>query len=266
MLRYAIRTEQVSRILRTLTNLLDVPAVFFDMDTVKLEEFGVRPNSAYCAALRRDDAFNARCEQCDRRYIAMARERRTALVYRCHNNLTEGVIPLFDEHGNFLGSIVFGQIRMQGQRPKAATTPQLQELYRALPVYSRADVDNIMSLLSYFAHYMIQNHLVRHRGAPWTEQLKEYIAEHLDEKLSVRRMADIAGVSPSYVSHFFRDEVGMTPARYVRAERMKRARQMLLAGKMVKETAYALGFCDEFHFSKVFRREHGISPSEVAAE
>jgi AraC-like DNA-binding protein/ligand-binding sensor protein len=266
MLRYAIRTEQVSRILRTMTSLLNVPAVFFDMHDVKLEEFGVRPNSAYCAALRLSGEFNALCEVCDRKYIAMARERRKPLVYRCHNNLTEGVIPLFDERGNFLGSIVFGQIRMKGQRPKVRGSAQLQELYRTLPVYTRADVDNILSLLSYFAQYMIQNHLVRHRGAPWAETLKEYIAANLGARLSVARLAKEAGVSKSYVSHYFRDEVGMTPARYVRGERMKRARELLLRGRRIKEVAYELGFCDEFHFSKVFRREFGISPSSCSAQ
>ena len=54
----------------------------------------------------------------------------------------------------------------------------------------------------------------------------------------------------------------MAPADLLRSHRMEQACLMLKKGYTVSETAYATGFSDPAHFSKMFKKRFGTSPSE----
>ncbi len=262
MLRYAIRTEKVRQILGLLTTVLGVRIVFFDMDDRKLQEFDDKGDSTYCSRQRMNPEFNRKCEMCDLRHLASARRSGTIEIYRCHKGLTEGIIPLFDEVHQYLGAVVFGQIRLKGRAASSTVPRHLVKSYRELPAYSPREVGNIASLLEYFVRYMMQNHLIQVRQAGWAEKLKEHIREHAADDLTVERLANAVGLSPSFISHRFKQETGLSPRKFVLKERMKRAEEMLLEGRSVKEVGLHLGFCDEFHFSRSFKSSHGVSPSK----
>jgi transcriptional regulator GlxA family with amidase domain len=57
--------------------------------------------------------------------------------------------------------------------------------------------------------------------------------------------------------------LGVSPGRYREHLRIERAKQLLQSKRLTnKELAEMLGFCDEAHFSKTFRRKAGVSPRE----
>jgi len=266
MIRYAIQTEHVNRIFRLLTKIIGVRIVFYDPSDRKIEEFQVKSDSAYCRTLREDSAFDRLCVRCDEEHLAAARKKGSSLTYRCHAGLTEAIVPLFDESGAYIGAIVVGQIRQRGKTAPRALDTRLRRLYNALPEYDRREVGDITELLSYFADYIVQNHLIRHRRSSWAEILREYIDGHLGERLTLKRLASVVGLSPAFISHRFAAEFGLPPHRYIAEERMRRARRMLEQGCLVKEAAYELGFSDEFHFSRAFRAAHGVSPSRFGED
>ena len=167
MLRQAVQTEKVNQILKLLTKLLGVPMVFYDIEDNKIEEFGPDVDLAYCRNLREDAEFDRKCLECDRKFIRKARRKGKPVIYECHKGLTEGNVPLFSENGEYLGAIVFGQIRKNETVSPSEDDPELLKLFKSLPVYDLDDVQNMTSMLEYFADYMIQNHLVRYKKPPW---------------------------------------------------------------------------------------------------
>jgi AraC family transcriptional regulator len=78
------------------------------------------------------------------------------------------------------------------------------------------------------------------------------------------RVADLArsaGLSASRFGRLFREATGTTPAAYLRALRMTRARILLERTSLsVAEIMTQVGARDPSHFSRDFRREHGCSP------
>ena len=70
-------------------------------------------------------------------------------------------------------------------------------------------------------------------------------------------------LSPFYISRLFKNEVGDTPINYLISLRMKEAEQLLLAqpDASVQDIAKSVGYEDAYHFSKVFKKHFGISPS-----
>ena len=91
-----------------------------------------------------------------------------------------------------------------------------------------------------------------------------YIAKHLADPLRVATLAAHVNLSPSGFAHLFRRDVGMAPARYLHAQRMRRARLLLERTFLtVKEVMALVGANDPSHFSRDFKRFHGLAPSEL---
>ena len=102
--------------------------------------------------------------------------------------------------------------------------------------------------------------------APLREALRElqrWIAGHLDRNLSVPVLAERAFMSPRNFARVFQREVGLTPAAYVEAVRLERARIALESGDaQVDEIARECGFGTVETFRRTFARRLGVSPSE----
>ena len=83
---------------------------------------------------------------------------------------------------------------------------------------------------------------------------------------SVRDLAREAGISVSHLRRVVHGWVGRSPAAYLREEQVNRARKLLAdPQRSIKSIAFDVGFTSPHHFSKVFRRVDGLSPSEYRA-
>jgi AraC family transcriptional regulator of arabinose operon len=95
------------------------------------------------------------------------------------------------------------------------------------------------------------------------QRAMNYLAERLDGKVKVPELASLVGVSPSHLSTLFRKSTGGGVLAHHTALRMARARQLLdVTDATITEIAFDVGFDDAFYFSRVFRRHHGMSPTE----
>lgn len=92
-------------------------------------------------------------------------------------------------------------------------------------------------------------------------RVADYMNEHLDQELKRDELAKLAGLSPGYFSWAFQQYRGKTPTAYLMDVRMKRAKELLLSGDGVKETAVRVGYEDEFYFSRRFKQKIGLSPN-----
>ena len=91
--------------------------------------------------------------------------------------------------------------------------------------------------------------------------LQTWVVDNLDADLSVPALAERAFMSPRHFARAFKAEVGMTPAAYVEALRVERARLLLEAGRAaVDEVARQAGFGTVETFRRAFRRRVGVSP------
>jgi AraC-like DNA-binding protein len=258
---FAIETDELDRVVSLASKVLDIRITFFDADLRELRHFHIKPMSGFCSALRRSKEMNARCEMCDREHIHAARETGRTAVYRCHAGLYEAVVPLHDTHRQFLGAIVFGQLRAVRGRPPKGLSAGLRRRWERLGECDEARMHDIADMLKYTAEYIIHNELVRRRNPNWVDAIDRYIEEHLRERITLADLARVVHRSRSFVSHTFSKEFGSSPMKYVADRKLDAAREMLKGGATVVETAMALSYYDEFHFSKAFRKRFGAPPS-----
>lgn len=92
-----------------------------------------------------------------------------------------------------------------------------------------------------------------------------FIAENLGERFTLDDLARQAGVSRFHFARLFRVSTGDSPMAYLLKSRIERAKQMLLQDdRPVCEIAAVLGFCDQSHLTRTFRRLTGLTPREFA--
>lgn len=88
------------------------------------------------------------------------------------------------------------------------------------------------------------------------------IEARLDADLSLRQLADTAGLSLFHFARCFRAQVGTTPHSYILARRIERAKHLLARGELpLAEIALAVGFSSQSHLTTAFRRATGVTPA-----
>ena len=91
-------------------------------------------------------------------------------------------------------------------------------------------------------------------------------AHYADCGLTVQAVADQAGVSADYLSRQFRRMIGIAAQEYLRRYRFARAMELLQAGAAVGDVARQVGFRSLCHFSREFKREMGVTPSQYRTQ
>lgn len=95
---------------------------------------------------------------------------------------------------------------------------------------------------------------------------QEYIWLNYSDNIDNPSIADALGVSPNYLTRVFHQHVGVPLHKYLQTYRLEVSRMMLAEGKYnITETARNCGFSSIHLFSKLFKKEYGLSPSEYMA-
>jgi AraC-like DNA-binding protein/ABC-type sugar transport system substrate-binding protein len=88
-----------------------------------------------------------------------------------------------------------------------------------------------------------------------------YVHEHYAEPISRQDLARHVNLAEDYLTNCFHKEVGMTPITYLNRYRVNQAKSLLMqSDASITDIAVSVGFSDSGYFSRVFRREVGMSP------
>lgn len=88
------------------------------------------------------------------------------------------------------------------------------------------------------------------------------IKESYGQNITVEQLAQGCAMSASTLHRCFRQSLGMTPMQYLQEYRLKHAARLLTGKQTLAKIAEECGFCDEFHLSRNFKKQFGMSPRE----
>lgn len=94
-----------------------------------------------------------------------------------------------------------------------------------------------------------------------------FICEHYSEKITLDDIADSASISTREATRSFKKAIGQSPIDYLLSYRLNNTQKLLLStSRSITDIAYENGFTDSAYFSKAFKKQYGISPSEYRAK
>ena len=103
----------------------------------------------------------------------------------------------------------------------------------------------------------------RDAGQALTLAAKEYIESHSAEKFALQVVADALFVNGSYLLRVFKANTGHTLLWYHNHIRCERAKDLLCLGdRSISQVGEQVGFVSSAHFSHVFRKMTGMTPTE----
>jgi AraC family transcriptional regulator len=92
----------------------------------------------------------------------------------------------------------------------------------------------------------------------------EYIQDQLDTDLTVAGIAQAVGISRYHFTKLFKESTGQSPYQYVVETRVKKAKELLTTGKFtISEVAHHVGFADQSHLTRHFKRVFGLPPNKL---
>jgi AraC-like DNA-binding protein len=90
---------------------------------------------------------------------------------------------------------------------------------------------------------------------------RAFIEAHFNEPVTLAQLAALSALSVSRFATVFRQQYGSSPYRYLCGVRIQRAQTMLLEGVPGSVVATEVGFFDQSHFGRHFKRCCGMTPS-----
>ena len=92
------------------------------------------------------------------------------------------------------------------------------------------------------------------------EQIKQYIRFNYIHDLTVESIANYFSFERSYLYRVFKREVGVSIKEFITLTRMQQAKILLKKGYSVTETSFAVGYKDQFNFSKAYKKHYSTPP------
>lgn len=103
-----------------------------------------------------------------------------------------------------------------------------------------------------------------HRDRSLAHRLRDLLDDRIVSGVSLAEAAALLGASETHLVRAFTREIGIAPHQYLTGRRLDRARRLLLSGRTAADTAAEVGFYDQAHFARHFKRLLGVTPGAFA--
>ncbi len=134
----------------------------------------------------------------------------------------------------------------------------LQAGERIREVFNTAQIRKTLTNL-----YLEASRNVVHSHRDLTDEIFKYIEENISRSISLNLLADTLGMSPGYLSQYFKKAVGMNFVNFVQKMRIENAKGLMLdRDKSINEIAILSGFGSASTFIKTFKKYEGITPGQ----
>lgn len=94
------------------------------------------------------------------------------------------------------------------------------------------------------------------------EHAIRWISLQYPQQISIQHIASTLGYHRAHLSKAFRAKTGYSPKQYLMKVRLKKAQELLLGNLTIDQISSSVGFNDALYFSKQFRKEFGMSPTD----
>jgi AraC-like DNA-binding protein len=154
-----------------------------------------------------------------------------------------------------------------------STSPELfnglKHLYATLIDSQAALMDKQCSAVGFFSqmqHTLGSVSIRPELATQRIERVAQYINDNFKQAITLDDMCSAASLSGSYLIRAFEQRYHMTPHAYLINRRIQHARTQLKSGRLIVDVAHELGFADQAHFQRAFKKHLAATPGQYRAQ
>lgn len=130
-------------------------------------------------------------------------------------------------------------------------------------LYSVEKITNLQYLMVLEYAGMVRRVRQKDYTSPLVMKVANYVVAHITEPLTTEQIADALYLSRPYLSSRFHKEAGRTLYSFIMDEKIEEAKRLILySGRSISSISQYLGFSSLVHFSSLFKKNTGYSPTE----
>ncbi|MGN9066225.1 helix-turn-helix domain-containing protein [Ligilactobacillus agilis] len=201
------------------------------------------------------------------------------------NAITQGNTKIFQQvNTEFFSSGNIGKMNLNERKSSFNQAIACLTLFTRAAIEGGVDPEKAFSISDQIAQKLDQNSKIQiqsfstqignifikevqkhqsYNKSPLINKIESYIVENVYSSLDLNTLASKLNYSHNYISTYYKKETGQTLSSFIMKNKLREAKNLLMyTNKSINSIAFELSFKEVSHFSNVFKKYEGISPSE----
>ncbi|MDY3929959.1 MAG: PocR ligand-binding domain-containing protein [Clostridia bacterium] len=269
-MKLKLEHEKLNKILMDFYTLSHVRIVIYDSEFVRVAAYPEK-SCDFCNMIKQNPGSKQLCRNDEISACKICSKNNSLYIYKCHAGLIEAVAPI-KMNDLTLGYIMFGQILNKESNKKDILSyalryiddeERLNKSFAKLKVRSNKQIEAMADIMNACTNYLWITELIKIDSGNRIYLLTDYINNNISEDISVDKLCSVLSVSRVRLYDMSHKYYGMSIAKYIRQKRISIASKYISEnGYTIAEAAQNVGFYDYNYFSKVFKKETGMTPTE----
>ncbi len=228
-----------------------------------------KDDTAFCKIIGKNPEWSKKCDDCDCANIDLCSKRKEEVYYQCHLGLSEAIVPIYDTNG-ILGFVMFGQVLTENNADKTRNMlkqkfndefyPGIHQAIDNIPAKSASELTASLTILKSLASYFLSNSWISPAKSEFIRQIDKYIKDNISHTITIDDICTQFHIKKTRLYSIAKESLNCGIAEYIRNYRIEEACRLLTETKTpITEVAYATGFSDYGHFSRIFKQVKGQS-------
>lgn len=227
-----------------------------------------RENNCYCKAIQKIPAGKKTCMKSDITLLEKCRKTKRMQMHICHAGLIDAAAPIM--YGDvIIGYIIFGEMKSSADFSSLKNYieslklefSQMEKYYGNIPLFDSDKIQSVANIASMLAKHILLENMLTPGFDECIRRAEDYITEHLEEELTIRRISESINVSKSVLYKKFHNTFGCTVSEYINGKRIEKSLELLKKTDLTaEEISRQVGFSSAPYFGKVFKKMKGTTP------
>ncbi|MBQ4254470.1 MAG: PocR ligand-binding domain-containing protein [Bacilli bacterium] len=266
--------DGLRKLLKDFYLISGIKLAVFDTDFKPVVEYPEKA-APFCQTIRNSQAGLDACHKCDKEACIRSKEIGEPHLYTCHAGLKEAIVPIIVSNV-VVGHMILAQMIPEDDNSFSFDYPikeakkygvsekrSKEALLKMKPV-SNAKILAAMNIMDAVASFVYIKNIASWKNEDIASVIDKYIKGNLDKKISSEDICLQFSISRSYLYKISIDAFGTGIKERILSLKIEKAKELLKQGEASNTVAKSLGFDDPSYFTKVFKRETGLSPGQFA--
>lgn len=227
-----------------------------------------RENNRYCEAIQNTPKGKKECRFSDIRLLKKCRETKKPQMHICPAGLIDAAAPIF-YNDVIIGYIIFGEMKAdipfsdykEYLSSLGLDTEEMEKNYNAIFAFNSKKIQSVSNIASMLAKHLLLENMLKPDFDENMQKAVAFINENLCDDLSIRNISKNINVSKSVLYKRFHACFNCTVSEYINTRRVEKSIELLMRTDLsIEEISQKVGFASASYYSKIFKKEKGISP------